>query len=106
MGKVLRAISKINIEDNGNITFEQKLGLYEYFVFGIWAFVFIKRKNKVITNKNDITDISFSSNTATGNLIKIKTNQDLYTLVMSKDNFNKIVEYLKTSELKSVIHNI
>lgn len=103
MGKVLRAISKINIEKNGDITFEQKLGLYEFFLFGIWAFIFVKKKNKIIANKNDVTAISYSSNVMSGNLIKIKTNQNLYTLVMSKENFNKIVEYLKNSELKSMI---
>ncbi len=101
--KVYRMISNIEILENGDMEFEQKLsGLY-FIMFGFISFFFMK-KNKFVCNKNEVLKIKSVSSIMKGNLITITTeDKTLFMEMNGKKALVEVTEYLKNSELSSKI---
>ena len=99
--KVYRMISNIEILENGDIKFEQKLSGMYVVMFGFGA-LFFKNKNKIICNKNEVLKIKSASSVMNGNLITITTeDKTLFMEMNGKKSLVKVTEYLENSELSS-----
>ena len=101
--KLIRGVAELKIDNDGTVTYEQKLSLYYFLMFGIWSLFFIK-KNRTLFNKNDIISITYRASLMTGNLITIKTDNIMFLLEpTSKVHLNNIIEFLQNSGLSTDI---
>lgn len=97
--KLYRFVSAIQFGNDGTIQFEQKMNLINFFMFGIWAFLF-KKKDKSVCHIDSVTSVETSISMMSGKLVKIFTNDVCYIFEMrSKEAFEQATNDIKNSVL-------
>ena len=104
--RIIRCVSELKFLEDGNLTYEQKITLKWFLIYGIGVLFFKKRKRDVI-NSNEIINIKVKESFWGGNTITIETDKKTYVLeATSKEHLRSIGEFLSQSQLKNKLERI